>query len=775
MHANNLGRKILSFIFVWFVFATLSCNVPRDPVTPDALLSSQQAVSSGREGDSSRIIWGLWDVIIYKDGRSEVTPIRQGSFHLNALQFLEPPVLKGLSISDTVVDVPGNLVKTDVVLTHPFPGMNQFMGFDVRGIVLMPGSQIPFSDPSLIFSGPDEPKLLNPDGLTRWWNPKEFPGTGIFGFKEGLLGKKGGAGVFTATLNGYKYFADGLAPKQKVWEMPANKRGVFSAGASNRRYYEISFGAKQSDFLKFQYAIDASWINPSKPNPESPMDFPISANAPEGCAISVNIVENVMWWLSGIGKGGHVDLEIKVYTWRPSEIKEVIIDAPGITGIPVKATVVPGSGGGPNEPTYSTYTVELLPDALKSSGNKDCLVTVKTDKKYTQDGMTVFFGPSSSRVSLYHRFNILINYIPPVKWKPVATSTLPIQPSTVVADISVVGSGPNQGVYFYGDNYTLYRYPLNYSQPAKPVSQFLGTYGYDQLDIYGAPSSLGRFDMTQWAIFVASSISAAPSPTFLGGLKRDYAFFFYNDFSLSPGQAPIQIGLPDPDFGYFRMVDVCANYKDKIEDSKVFWIQVDDPDEPTPPNPEVTVILGVFQYPFSNNPFSGDIGYLSGSLVPAGAGDGKIDINSLQRFAVDGEPQGVYGSTDNIMWFLETAGPALECFSIVSSDDSGELNQHLCTIKNFGGTPRDIAIFPAHKGGYGSYNWVVVLEELAGKWQLECFNQLGNKINIESTGFPFPGYPANLDVDPKNHQVHVWFSSTPGGPLFAVALGLVIG
>src|SRR4030042_6497479 len=98
-------------------------------------------------------------------------------------------------------------------------------------------------------------------------------------------------------------------------------------------------------------------------------------------------------------------------------------------------------------------------------------------------------------------------------------------------------------------------------------------------------------------------------------------------------------------------------------------------------------MLGVYQYEVSGNPFSGDIKYISGSLVPAGDGLGLVDLDSLDRLAVDGDPGGVTGSTDLVVWLLETDPAMLECFSVVSTDESGDLNQYLTTIGSFYATP----------------------------------------------------------------------------------------
>jgi len=763
---------------IWVAAVTLSAYLlgcgSGDAVSPDSIGLHSPDAAASVASPSNRCLWGLWDIAIQKSvGKVEVLPVRGADFHLNALAFLEPPALSGLTFDSgtLVINQSQNYVGVDVILNHPFPGMNQYSGFDVRGIVLTPGSDLPFGDISLIFPSYSEPRLLNPDGWTRWWNPKEFPGTGIFGFKQGLIGSTGGAGVFTSTVNGYKYFADGLGLNDPVSTVPNGGRGAFLAGSSNRRHYEISFGDDPADWLRFQYAVDACWAPPSTmDNPTVPDDFPMAANAPEGYAIQVIEKENTLYWLEGLGTGGKLDLDINVYTWRPDAVKRVVLDAPGIIGSPLAATVVNGSGGGPDDPVYSTYAIEVVPDALQSDGVKECLITVETEEKYTQGGYSMFFGPSGAVVSAYHRFQTLVSWVPPLKWDLVTAKILPTQPETVLKEMSVVGGGSMEGVYFFADDYMLYKYDLDY-QSAVHATTLGGFFGYTELDLYGAPETLGRFELCPFGQFVASTISATKSPTFLGGLKRDYAFFF-NEVHSPGGQLPMQIGMPDPALGYFRFVDTAANWADDVKDAKIYWVQVNDPDAGVEPDPEITVILGVYQYAFTGNPFSSDVDYISGSLVPAGTGDGKVDVEHLDRFALDGDPQGVSGSMDLVCWFMETDPPALESFGVVSSDSSGLLNVPLTTINSFYGTPRDIAVMPTSKGGYGAYNWVVVLEQGAGTWSIETFDQTGA---YWPSMHDIIGFPACIDVDPEHYRIHVWFSTQPGGPIYTAVFGLSIG
>jgi len=776
MHLLNVRPLTGIIILILILSASMGC-ASGDPVAPDDCMLSETPAVSGHTASSvsARHLWGVWDIGINTGtGEVDIVPARQAELHVNALALLEPPPMMDLTIdTDTlVVDIPANYCSVDVLLTHPFPGLDEYTGFDVRGIVLMPGSDLQYSDWSLVLSSESDPHLINADGYTRWWNPREFPMPGLFGFNDGLIGKPGGAGLFTATVNGYKLFANGLGALDEISDMPTDLRGAFTAGAANRRNFEISFGENPKDWLTFQYAVDASWVEPVDPfSPDVPEDFPLSANAIEGYHTEVREVSNNLWWLDGIGMGGSLVMEVDIYSWRLDEIKQVAFDAPSIISSPATGVKIPGSGGDPDDPPYSTWMIEVLPETIESSGTKDFVITAQTEAEYNQGGLGVFFGPPGTKVSAYEHGEVSVNFSPPLKWELVTTAELIPQPFTTLKEMTVVGNPSKSGVYFFMDDYEMYRYDLGYTQAPEHMTTMEGFFGYSPLQLYGAPSAVGRFELSPFGQFVASTITDAPSPTFLGGLKRDYAFLFNENYSVN-GQLPTQVTVPNPELGYFKFVDVSANYAATVEDAKIYWLQVDDPDETTPPDPDLSVLLGVYQYQFSNNPFTGDIDFISGSLVPAGSGNGEVDLTSVDRLAVDGDPAGLTGSSDLVCWFMETSPPAIECFSVVSGDDSGDLNFPLTTLTNFHAVPRDMEVIPTAKGGYSQYNWLVVLEEGDETWSIEAFDQAGQSwASMED----IPGYPVCMDIDPVNYTVHVWFTPELDGVVFAAVFDLTLG
>jgi len=317
---------------------------------------------------------GLWQFTCDPAaGTVDIAQIRGADMHLNALKFLEPPMNLYLTL-ESPPKYTGNVLDVDIGLRHPFLGQVQFTGFDACGIFISQGSVTGFpSDPHLKLPGSGDTRLLNADGYTRWWNPTEFPpnpDTPIFGYKDGLLGTPDEMAHFSATLNGYKYFADSLQPDDPVSVQGVETRGVFSPGQKNVRHYKI----KLDGGLVFNYAIDANWSYPlGNPPYHAPDDFPPNANRPEAWNISVKEIENTLAYEDSVG-AGHLLLNIDVYDWFDAETNQVTAES--LTGIsPVTASSPIGGGEG-----YSTYELDLPGTSLTMDGKIELLITVQSDK-----------------------------------------------------------------------------------------------------------------------------------------------------------------------------------------------------------------------------------------------------------------------------------------------------------------------------------------------------------------------------------------------------------
>jgi len=243
------------------------------PVTPDTVGANLDA---GEPYDGSHHLWGLWEVSVNEDRTSvEITPARFSTGHFNVTHLLEySPCMNCLRIVQ-VVPSGANYLEVTIELRHPYPGMDTFTGFDVRGIAIFNGTAL-FPSSGLTYSNNEfgEGELLNPDGYTTLYN-LGTEGHGMGGY---LQGKMASDPPGDAELNGYKCF------------MTDENRRYFASGDVIQVVYNIEpppWGA-----FVFGYAVDANWAPPNPfNNPAVPDDFPMKANSPEAYMISASVID----------------------------------------------------------------------------------------------------------------------------------------------------------------------------------------------------------------------------------------------------------------------------------------------------------------------------------------------------------------------------------------------------------------------------------------------------------------------------------------------------
>ncbi len=399
------------------VFA--GCSGASNPVNPSVQNSGARVENSG-----NRMLWGMWHVAIDAEAlRAEVTPYRSAEFTANVTRFMQPPVSPTNMVQISIGpggDPSSGFFVVDVTLRHPFPGMNMYNGFDVRGILLSDGSVTGAHDSTVLRAGADNTRLLNPDGYTRWWNYPEFTSyETIFGYTHGKLAPPGQP---SATVNPYKYFADELGAEDPVWALDPGSRGVFSTQpGTNQRRYEIQFPMNGPQVvLDFDYAVDASWSQPDKSfAPEYPEEaFDLSANCMEAYMAHVEDAGSTAWFVDSGNKGGDIKLSIEVFDHQApanpdgiaGEIAAIwlegeVLDSP-VNVLPV-ATVLPGSGG-----QSSIYEVDLSSLNLTHSGAAELLGTIESANVTTYEPQVPggsAFGHPDAILSAYFTWDASIS------------------------------------------------------------------------------------------------------------------------------------------------------------------------------------------------------------------------------------------------------------------------------------------------------------------------------------------------------------------------------
>lgn len=484
-------QKILTCLIVLGLIAS-SCS-SGEKGSPSAPRLAPDAKSTG----SSHVLWGLYEVILTKNGAMnievEAAALRTAEFNCNVQRFLSPPYSPTNLLTFQILDssnIPAGFIDLIVGIRHPFPGLNFYRGFDVRGIFMADASTHGIFDPAIIFAarppagGPaTDAYMLNPDGFTRWWNFPEFTDpVKLFSFKPGALGNDPNP---LATLNPYKYFADDLGPEDSVADLIIKNRGSFSPSTEiKKRRYQIQFPVTTKPQIKFNYAIDASWNAPDQSGaPDYPVDsFPAGAQMQEAYFVSVSDGGSDLYYTPS-GNGGNLRLNIEIFDWQAKSNSLGVggeVSSIWLEGVPLSAPVnvkplaifKPGSAV-----TSSVISVELNSSYmnLQSSGIFYLLGTVESthpdDYMPQLPGGENFIYPTDAKLASYFMAKIevsdelpqivvispnggevwQVNSSQEIKWNGsplVETVAIEYSKDDFVADIHVITDGtPNTGSY----------------------------------------------------------------------------------------------------------------------------------------------------------------------------------------------------------------------------------------------------------------------------------------------------------------------------------------
>ncbi len=405
----------LSQIILVSTVILLQIGCQGNPVTSGAVPESGTQVRAATSTEVHQCL-GYYGLIVDTETLDiKVVPIRSANWHFNVTGILNGTMGVSAVGVPSEADPAHGLFVFDITLTHPFAGKPQFTGFDVKGILMTPGT---LAVGNLIFADADETCLVNADGYSRWWNPTEFTKPGMFGYTNGILASAA-PGALTATVNPYKLFADILTPDGSLGplsDQPLDSdqgRAVFTSGASNTRRYRIRFPMDPGPKIVYGYAIDAAWALPS-PNPpgEVPDDFPIEANQPEAYRIGLVPTLSTLYYDSESGTGGGtLKLQLNVHDWQGqlagdfgAQMEGPRIYAPDIMGSGVDAVYMDDT------PVKRRFTVDLtgLASPAKSGETKIiCRVGSTDGSTYVQSSAP---APDSA-LSAFHA--ISVNVIDP--------------------------------------------------------------------------------------------------------------------------------------------------------------------------------------------------------------------------------------------------------------------------------------------------------------------------------------------------------------------------
>ena len=404
---NRIIPGVTILMIIWLL---IGCSGGGNPASPDPVI--HDGTGSQVQEYGNRRLLGMWQVgVNLETGAVDIVPLRNSEGHLNILAFLEIEPLTGFNVdlNTLMIDTVNGLIEVDIILTHPLPGYTEYTLFDVRGIMIMSGTKTGLSiDDSIVYSGKYESRLVNADGYTRWWNPREFQGWGLLGYTDGLLGVKDSNAQFRNTINGFRYFADGLGLNDEVMKpIFLQGRGRFSTTSVLSRHFSIKFGPTVQDYFIFNYAVDAGWEEPANMPPLTLDDFPISANSQEPFNIDITETTNSLYFDPEIEdcptSGGVIRLLIDVATWQGMNgITDVMVGSPDL-GIDF-FNAVESSGYDLYSAHISTYSADLAPTDF-STNDPEIIVEARSGvgsyKIGPVDIPIEFSGPEDANLAMY--------------------------------------------------------------------------------------------------------------------------------------------------------------------------------------------------------------------------------------------------------------------------------------------------------------------------------------------------------------------------------------
>lgn len=318
----------------------------------------------------------------------------------------------------------------------------------------------------------------------------------------------------------------------------------------------------------------------------------------------------------------------------------------------------------------------------------------------------------------------------------------------------VVGddSMSHEGVYYFGNNYQVLYYPLDYSSGSSLYMTLVGNYGYPISQLIGQPSDLDNIELdgTGGLICTSNGLGTTWTPPYL----QNGPVFWWQ--ASNPAMANAL--LLSSAYGTVRSSDV----ESEFEAFGVMWHYW---------NVSAIYISGVqlvqtgIGYPYSSSSYSAYWNIDWAPLDQSGSVDGSVSDMEAYRFGVDSDPQGLPGSFDIIFYYLEGSpdDAGIEVFQNIKTS-LGAARVLITTIDDdFEAEPVDCSVLNTYDNVPDAEgNWLAVLEDYGDStWTVELYTQEGEL--IETWSGAEDGDPLGLDCDTVNMEIHVWYDD--GGTL----------
>ena len=354
----------------------MGCSSGKIPTSPEIEFDMTSDAAASEISQSKTYLLGYYDCMLDIENESiEIVPNRTVDFTLNIVPFLNKMAIPQYGITfDSIVlhnDDP-LFLGVDVVFSvyHPFPGYDQYQGYDLMGVVIGDGSSTLSYENLRVAERGTDLYMTNPDGYTRWFNPSEFTTELIFGWAPGGYQNYEG----NATLNPYKYYAKHLEKDQDLWSfltVGPNFDGLFESGIG--RTMKLEFPIPDPG-ISFGYAVVLAWEDegPDGPYHSYHRDEAVAANITQTPDLYYNEID---------GSGGDLILDIDLYAWKQQPITIKLESGVLQNVVPFNAATYASPGG----ENWSTYHLEIQSDPFVGMEQEVWVIAEYPDFDYSND------------------------------------------------------------------------------------------------------------------------------------------------------------------------------------------------------------------------------------------------------------------------------------------------------------------------------------------------------------------------------------------------------
>ena len=353
-------------------------------IAPESL--GEPRDQSAQAEQSNHYLWGYFSgTFDPSTNRVELAPLRESLGHWNILTYLEQGPCTDCVKIPKITPSENQTFLVDLEIKHPMTILD-WTCFDTRGILMFNGTH---SFPSSGLTASDrlkgESELLNADGFTTLYNfgtAGKGQG-GIEGYQQGKLASLSNP---SAKLNGFKLYNTSGAQN--------TRNAFYGGGAKVTQTYQIAVPSGQ---LRFGYAVDACYTNPTKTPVVNPMtDFPSGANCPEPWKLAVSDTP-IGQGLTNLG--GQTKIQVKVYDRQGKDSHALpMIECPELWSGPVTAAYL-SQGSDPQ--LYSIYEVTVSNTKHATGGTYKCLVGVQDDLDVS--------SPAWLDLTAYHLYTLTVS------------------------------------------------------------------------------------------------------------------------------------------------------------------------------------------------------------------------------------------------------------------------------------------------------------------------------------------------------------------------------